>query len=42
MQHNKTQNNVVTYKLYYDSIKQRNKTQQIIIMYKSVVNTTTT
>ena len=40
MQHNKTQNNSMTNKQYWNSTKQHNKTHHIIITYKSVVNTT--
>ena len=37
IQHNKTQNNDVTYKEDCDSTKQHNSTQNIVIMYKKTL-----
>ena len=33
VQHNKTENNIVTYKEYCNTTKQHNKTQKIVITY---------
>ena len=37
IQHNKTQNNIMTHKEYCNTKKQHNKTQKIVITYKTTL-----